>query len=76
MQVIAAGMFKAKCLSIMDSVQANREPVTITKNGKPVARLIPIEEEKDDFFGFYADKMEILGDIESPIPERDWKRLK
>ncbi len=76
MQTIAAGVFKAKCLSIMDDVQAKREPVTITKNGKPVARLVPIEEEKDDFFGFYAGKMKITGDIESPISAREWKHLK
>ncbi len=76
MQIIAAGVFKAKCLAIMDDVQSKREPVTITKNGKPVARLVPIEEEKDSIFGFYTGKLEILGDIESPIPRRNWKRLK
>ncbi len=37
MQTIAPGTFKAKCLAIMDEVQAKREPVIITKNGKPAA---------------------------------------
>jgi prevent-host-death family protein len=76
MQTIAAGLFKAKCLAIMDEVQAKREPVTITKNGKPVAQLVPIEEEKDPIFGFYKGKMEIIGDIESPIPASEWTRCK
>ena len=76
MRTVAVGTFKAKCLAIMDDVQAKREPVTIIKNGKPVARLVPVEEEKDDFFGFYASKMKILGDIESPIPAEEWKHLK
>ncbi len=77
MQTIAAGAFKAKCLAIMDQVQARREAVLITKNGKPVARLIPVDEEKDNIFGFYAGKLEIHGDVESPaIPHGEWKRLK
>ena len=76
MQTIAAGAFKAKCLAIMDEVQAKREPVTITKNGKPVAKLVPIEEEQDSIFGFYKGKAEIVGDIESPIPASEWKRFK
>lgn len=76
MRTMAAGTFKAKCLAVMDEVQANREPVTITKNGKPVARLVPIEEEKDSIFGFYAGKITISGDIESPIPAEEWEMFK
>ena len=37
---IAAGVFKAKCLSILDEVAAGRRSVTITKRGKPVAQLV------------------------------------
>ena len=77
MQTIAAGAFKAKCLAIMDEVRAKREPVTITKNGKPVARLVPIEEEKDPIFGFYKGKITVPDNIEDiRVPLSDWKRLK
>ena len=77
MQTIAAGEFKAKCLAVMDEVQAKREPITITKRGKPVAKLVPVEEEqKDSIFGFMKGKVKILGDIESPIPASEWRRLK
>ena len=40
--------FKAKCLAVIDRVNARREPVTITKRGRVVARLVPDEttEEK------------------------------
>jgi PHD/YefM family antitoxin component YafN of YafNO toxin-antitoxin module len=37
METMAAGEFKAKCLAVMDEVQAKRKSVTITKRGKPVA---------------------------------------
>jgi prevent-host-death family protein len=77
MQTIAAGVFKAKCLAIMDEVQQKREAVLITKNGKPVAQLVPINEEQDDIFGFFADGLEITGDVVAPaIPASAWKRLK
>ena len=65
--VMPAGEFKAKCLAVMDQVQSRRTPVTITKNGKPVARLVPIVEEEDPIFGFLRDKVKIVGDITEPL---------
>ncbi len=47
MRTMAAGKFKATCLAVMDEVQAKREPVVLTKNGRPVAELVPIEIEAD-----------------------------
>ena len=68
-KTIPAGAFKARCLAIMDEVQAKRQAVVITKRGKPVAKLVPVEQEKDDIFGFFKGKgtIEIKGDIVSPI---------
>jgi len=37
---------------LLDEVQAKRETVVITKRGKPVAKLVPVEEQADDLFGF------------------------
>ena len=66
-KTMAAGAFKAQCLKVMDQVKSRRESVIITKRGKPVARLIPIEEELDPIFGFMKGKGEITGDIVGPI---------
>jgi prevent-host-death family protein len=72
MKTMAAGKFKATCLAVMDEVQAKREPVVITKNGKPVAKLVPIlEEGRDPIFGFYRGKLDIPGDVISPIYSDD-----
>jgi prevent-host-death family protein len=77
-KTIPAGAFKARCLAIMDEVASKREAVVITKRGKPVAKLVPVEKEKDDIFGFFKGKgtIEIKGDIVSPIlsPE-EWGDL-
>jgi prevent-host-death family protein len=39
--------FKAKCLAVIDRVRSSREPVTITKHGRPVARLVPETDETE-----------------------------
>lgn len=75
MKKIAAGKFKANCLAIMDEVQSKRESVLITKRGKPVAKLVPVEDKADDIFGFLKGKITITGDIVSPLPPEDWGEL-
>ena len=42
-KTIGAARFKAECLHLIDQISRDREPVTITKRGKPVAMLKPIE---------------------------------
>jgi prevent-host-death family protein len=68
---IPAGEFKARCLKLMDEVQATRRPLVITKRGKPVAKLVPVEEEVPSLFGRLKGTVTIHGDIISPI-EQDW----
>ena len=78
MKTIPAGTFKARCLAIMDEVASKRESVVITKRGKPVAKLVPVEKEKDDIFGFFNGKgtIEIKGDIISPaLTPEEWGDL-
>jgi prevent-host-death family protein len=77
MRTIPAGRFKSECLGLMDEVQATCEPVIITKHGKPVAKLVPVDPDSDDIFGFLAGKGRIVGDVMSPVIEMDdWDRLR
>jgi len=39
---IPAGVFKAQCLKLMEQVEKTRQPVVITKHGRPVAQLAPV----------------------------------
>ena len=75
-KTIPAGTFKARCLAIMDEVQSKRQAVVITKRGKPVAKLVPVDSATDDIFGFLKGKGKIVGDVVSPIisPE-EWGDL-
>lgn len=71
MKKMAAGTFKVHCLAVMDEVAAKRQAVIITKRGKPVAKLVPVDSAKDDIFGFFKGKIEINGDIVSPAFDAD-----
>ncbi len=67
MKTIAAGKFKAQCLALMETVSSTREPIVITKRGKPVAKLVPVQNEKDEWIGRLDGVFKVVGDIESPI---------
>jgi len=76
MKRIAAGAFKAKCLAIIDEVQAKREPALITKYGKPVVKVVSVEHEKDNIFGFLKGKVVFVGDVVSPaLTKEEWGNL-
>lgn len=77
MNTMRAGEFKARCLKIMDQVQKTREPLVITKRGKPVAKLVPAAKPGNDIFGCLKGQVKIVGDIESPlVPPEDWEALR
>ena len=70
-RVIQAGRFKAECLKIMDDVQAKKNTVIITKRNKPIATLVPIEEENNSLlFGKMKGTAHIRGDLIQPIGEK------
>lgn len=41
---VPAGVFKARCLAILDEVAATGNEVVVTKRGKPVARVVAVSE--------------------------------
>jgi prevent-host-death family protein len=67
---IGAGEFKAKCLHLLDEVQQSRREIVITKRGKSVARLVPVDEKPPTIFGRMKGTGKILGDIVGPIGEK------
>lgn len=77
MKKMAAGKFKARCLAVMDDVQATGEPVVVTKRGTPVVKVVPVKSENEEVLGFMTGEFKITGDIESPlVPLDDWKVTK
>jgi prevent-host-death family protein len=77
MKTMSAAQFKARCLKVMDEVQATRETVLITKKGRPVAKLVPAQAPSSELFGCLSGVIKITGDIESPVaPLEVWKALR
>ena len=77
MKTMAAGSFKTNCLAVMDEVQARHETVVITKHGKPVAKLVPVNTDTDEIYDFLAGKGVVNGDIVSPAVSPDeWGELR
>jgi prevent-host-death family protein len=74
-KAIKASEFKAKCLALIDEVAESGTTLTITKNGKPVADVIPHQMPKRSPLGLLKGRMAIKGDIISPI-DVDWEVLK
>jgi prevent-host-death family protein len=67
---IPAGKFKAQCLSLLDQVSQSNQVIIITKRGKPVARLVPLDTEKPrKLFGCFAGHVVEEGDIVGPTGE-------
>jgi prevent-host-death family protein len=65
---VPAGEFKAKCLALLDDVASTGRPLVVTKRGRPVAEVVPIEPPES-----LAGSVEILvseDELIAPIDER------
>ena len=72
MQNISISEFKAKCLGLIEQVQKTRQPLRITRHGKPVAEVIPAgPDRKRQFVGDMVGTAKIVGDIVSPVIDSD-----
>jgi prevent-host-death family protein len=71
---VPATEFKAKCLGLLDEVNATGESVTITKRGKPVATLEPVKTlNYKTTEGMLAGRFEVPDDLESLSFADEWE---
>jgi prevent-host-death family protein len=80
MQEIAISEFKAKCLALLQQVAKTKQPIRVTRFGKPVADVIPpaeAEVDRNGWIGSGKGTTKIVGDIVSPANEpEDWEALR
>jgi len=69
MKTYPAGKFKALCLSVLDEVARKREPVLVTKRGKPVAQVFPVsdpgENEENPLNGSVVFEKNIIDPVDA-----------
>ena len=73
-ETIKASEFKAKCLQLMDEVKKTGKEIIITKNGKPVSKLLPVRDKPKSLFGAHKDQIKIMGDFVSPL-DVEWEAM-
>ncbi|HEV2383487.1 MAG TPA: type II toxin-antitoxin system Phd/YefM family antitoxin [Terriglobia bacterium] len=71
MREIAISEFKAKCLPLLEQVHKTKKPILVTRFGKPVAEVMPPSptSKPEDWLGSMKGRMEIIGDVISPVIE-------
>jgi len=79
-KTIAAAEFKATCLRLIDEMNEDGQPITITKRGKPVAVLTPITEksaEKKGIVGLMRGSVLRYDDPFAPaLDPSEWEAMK
>jgi prevent-host-death family protein len=71
---ISAAAFKAECLKLMDQVEKTREPIIITKHGRPVAQLAPVPASPRSMFGYMKNTVKVAGDVAASLGV-EWSAL-
>ena len=61
MRTIEAAQFKAQCLALLDDLES--DGLIITREGKPVARVVPYAQGDADLIGSLRGKARVNGDV-------------
>jgi prevent-host-death family protein len=72
MKTLAAGKFKAQCLALIDKIAQTHEELVVTKYGKPLVKVVPYNDKKDNSNKPLAGMATYIGDVFSPIDE-EWE---
>ena len=61
MKEIGAAKFKEQCLALLDRLDA--DGLVVTKHGKPVARVLPYDNQGAELMGSLRHKVRVRGNI-------------
>lgn len=63
--------FQTQSLQLIEQLKQTGEEITLTENGKAIAKVVPITPNKtSSFIGYMQDSIVVHGDIIEPISER------
>ena len=70
---IAVSDFKARCLTLLEEVAEKHHMLIITKYGKPIAKVSPIEHTKPLLLGSWKGVVESDADLAQFDSSEEWK---
>lgn len=78
LQIVSKSKFKTLALEYFREIEKNKQPVVITHNGKPVAKIIPYKEESDPeaVLKSLRGTLVYYKDPDEPVGLEDWEVLK
>jgi prevent-host-death family protein len=62
---VSAGELKARCLELIEAMRHDGEPVTITRGGRAIAKLLPLRDHD-------APPRSVIGMLRHPAYRADW----
>lgn len=78
-QTIGAAEAKAHFLRLLSRIEAGGEPVVVTRRGRPVARIVPLEQAKSErqrLWGALAGRGPASGRAHDPVSAPDdWSAI-
>lgn len=70
---VSASHLKAKCSEVLDQVERHKKSVIVTRRGRPIARLVPFEnDEPRELYGSLSGSVRFWGDVIEPL-EVEWE---
>jgi prevent-host-death family protein len=74
MKTISVSEFKAHALQIIEKISQTREQLVITKRGKPIAQIIPYQEQVSKARpGKLSKYLVFEKDVITPLGEELWE---
>ncbi len=66
---------KAKFFHVLDEVASKRKGIVVTRNGKPVAEIVPFVQRPRTLYGAMEGSIKVTGDLDEPTGG-GWEALK
>ena len=77
MKTMTISEFKAHALQVIGQVASTKEPVVVTKRGKPLAEVVPFRNsDETPAPGKLSETLVFEKDIVSPIGQSIWSACK
>ncbi len=72
MKQMSVSQFKAHALETFREIDASHEPVLVTRRGKPLAEIRPVQKSVS-LPGTLADTLIHVDDLVAPVGEEAWE---